>query len=110
MPLDGGALSDNCREKHVGGRLVGDRDDRASIDYESNEHVELAGLVDELVGTVDRIDDPDPRISLARFIVDAFLGQKRVTRKGVVDGLADDPVCGKIGIGNYRTVFLDIFL
>ena len=71
---------------------------------EANRDAEFRNLVDELLGAIQRIDDPNPLLAQALLAVDGFLGEPSVIGKGVGENRLDGTVSFGIGNGD-RVIF-----
>ena len=81
-------------------RLIDDPEPRDAVDGKADHDGELAVALDELLGAVHRVDDPEAVVREPPLRVGRLLGEDAVV--GKVDGqpLDDERVCGLVGIGH----------
>src|SRR5208337_4684747 len=87
-------------EKLAPDRIIGHAQDRHSILGQRDRNAELGYALDELLGPVERIDDPYPARLEPRAVVGGFLGEPSVIRKIRPQDLFDRAVGLEVGAGD----------
>jgi hypothetical protein len=103
-----GTEPDAARINHAQHRHVHHAQHRAVAINERDIDGEFAVAVDEFLGAVERIDQPETRPGRARTVIQlrGFLGQYRNVGRELVQARDDHIVRGAVGLGQGRAVVL----
>src|SRR5262245_14635034 len=83
--------------------IVGHPQDRFALLDQRNRDAEFRNALDELLGAVERIDDPHPPALQAGFAVGGFFRKPAVVRKWIVEQALQRAIRFEVGLG-YRVV------
>ena len=95
-------------DQESGARLIAGHGQRTTVLDQRHQDVELPGALDELLGAVDRIDDPAPRNAQAVIVVLTLFAQDRVVGKTLGQDGTNRLVGGEVRVGYGRPIALRI--
>ena len=88
--------------------MAGDRHDRPAIDNQREKDIERAGPVDELLGAIEGIGQPEPGRAEPGGVIEPFLGEDGISWERRREMLPDQSVRREIGVGYWRSVRLGV--
>jgi hypothetical protein len=103
-------MPDHAAVQLVAVRLVHDTELRAAVDGQADHHRELAVARDELLGAVERIDEPAAPGSHRVTVVEVLLRDDAVTREALAQLRDDEGVGAPVGLGHRVGLALELYV
>ena len=85
------------REQLVPDRIVGNANYRNAPLSQRDRHHEFGNPLDELLGAVERVDDPHPLVAQSHAVVGGLLGKPSVIGKTAMKNLLESVVGLEVG-------------